>query len=161
MALSAARPGHNKRIGGTTVRAAENWKDYELIDATDGNRLERWGETILVRPDPQVIWKTGETSHLWRSAHAVYHRSASGGGKWEYRRKMPQKWQIRYCLLYTSAPYTHMQTISGVKEGCRHRSLCSLCWPQRCGCCATCGESGARRRIQKHRSCLLYTSRCV
>ena len=96
MALSAARPGHNKRIGGTTVRAAENWKDYELIDATDGNRLERWGETILVRPDPQVIWKTGETSHLWRSAHAVYHRSASGGGKWEYRRKMPQKWQIRY-----------------------------------------------------------------
>lgn len=76
------------------MRAADNWKDYELIDATDGNRLERWGKTILVRPDPQVIWKTGESSPLWKSANAVYHRSASGGGQWEYRRRMPEKWQI-------------------------------------------------------------------
>lgn len=78
------------------MRAADNWKDYELIDATDGNRLERWGKTILVRPDPQVIWKTGESSPLWKSANAVYHRSASGGGQWEYRRRMPEKWQITY-----------------------------------------------------------------
>ena len=78
------------------MRAADNWKDYELIDATDGNRLERWGKTILVRPDPQVIWKTGESSPLWKSANAVYHRSASGGGQWEYRRRMPEKWQLTY-----------------------------------------------------------------
>ena len=91
------------------MRAADNWKDYELIDATDGNRLERWGKTIPVRPDPQVIWKTGESSPLWKSANAVYHRSASGGGQWEYRRRMPEKWQITYgrsawwCLLQASS----------------------------------------------------------
>ncbi|MEG0769625.1 MAG: class I SAM-dependent methyltransferase [Ruthenibacterium sp.] len=78
------------------MRAASNWHDYELIDATDGNRLERWGETILVRPDPQVIWKTDESSALWRSANAVYRRAATGGGQWEYRRKMPEKWKIAY-----------------------------------------------------------------
>ncbi len=78
------------------MRAATGWKDYELIDATGGNRLERWGETLLVRPDPQVLWNTGETSPLWAKANAVYHRSSAGGGQWEYRRKMPEKWTIRY-----------------------------------------------------------------
>ncbi|MEG1074468.1 MAG: class I SAM-dependent methyltransferase [Ruthenibacterium sp.] len=78
------------------MRAATNWTDYELIDATDGNRLERWGKTLLVRPDPQVIWKNGETSKLWNSANAVYHRAATGGGAWDYKRKMPEKWQIGY-----------------------------------------------------------------
>lgn len=78
------------------MRAADHWEDYELIDATCGNRLERWGKTILVRPDPQVIWKTEEKSPLWAKANAVYHRSASGGGKWEYKRRMPEKWQIGY-----------------------------------------------------------------
>lgn len=78
------------------MRAATGWKDYELIDATGGNRLERWGETLLVRPDPQVLWSTGETSPLWAKANAVYHRSSAGGGQWEYRRKMPEKWTIRY-----------------------------------------------------------------
>ena len=82
--------------GGNILRAAEHWSDYELIDATDGNRLERWKDTLLVRPDPQVIWKNERTSPLWDKANAVYHRSASGGGKWEYRRRMPERWQIRY-----------------------------------------------------------------
>ena len=81
------------------MRTADGWKDYELIDATNGNRLERWGKTLLVRPDPQILWKTDESSPLWGSANAVYHRSASGGGKWEYRRKMPEKWQIGYGAL--------------------------------------------------------------
>ena len=92
------------------MRAADNWKDYELIDATDGNRLERWGKTILVRPDPQVIWKTGESSPLWNSANAVYHRSASGGGQWEYRRRMPEKWQITYgdiCMVVSPTGFKH------------------------------------------------------
>ena len=78
------------------MRAANNWQDYELIDATGGNRLERWGKTILVRPDPQVIWKTPPVSPQWQQANAVYHRSAQGGGQWEYKRKMPEKWQIQY-----------------------------------------------------------------
>ena len=56
------------------MRPADTWKDYELLDATDGNRLERWGETILIRPDPQVVWKTPRQSPLWAKADAVYHR---------------------------------------------------------------------------------------
>lgn len=87
------------------MRTADGWKDYELIDATGGNRLERWGQTLLVRPDPQIIWKTGETSPLWPRANAVYHRAATGGGTWEYRRKMPEKWQITYgALTLTVSP---------------------------------------------------------
>ena len=76
------------------MRPANQWKDYELIDATGGNRLERWGSTLLVRPDPQVVWKNEPVSELWAKADAVYHRSAKGGGEWEYRRRLPQKWQI-------------------------------------------------------------------
>ena len=63
------------------MRPADTWKDYELLDATDGNRLERWGETILIRPDPQVVWKTPKQSPLWAKADAVYHRSNQGGGE--------------------------------------------------------------------------------
>ena len=76
------------------MRPADTWKDYELLDATDGNRLERWGETLLVRPDPQVVWKTPQQSPLWARADAVYHRSNQGGGEWEYRRRLPEKWKI-------------------------------------------------------------------
>ena len=75
------------------MRPADTWKDYELLDATDGNRLERWGETLLVRPDPQVVWKTPQQSSLWAKADAVYHRSNQGGGEWEYRRRLPEKWK--------------------------------------------------------------------
>ena len=78
------------------MRAADGWKDYELLDATGGNRLERWAKTILVRPDPQVIWKSPRQSHLWTKADAVYHRSSAGGGKWQYFRTLPQKWTIQY-----------------------------------------------------------------
>ena len=76
------------------MRPADTWKDYELLDATDGNRLERWGETLLVRPDPQVVWKTPKQSPLWAKADAIYHRSNQGGGEWEYRRRLPEKWKI-------------------------------------------------------------------
>lgn len=78
------------------MRPADGWKDYELLDATGGNRLERWGKTILVRPDPQVIWKNEKKSPLWNRADAVYHRSSAGGGKWQYFRTLPQKWTIGY-----------------------------------------------------------------
>lgn len=78
------------------MRAAENWKDYRLIDTTNSEKLEMWKDIILVRPDPQVIWKTPKKSPLWKEAHAHYRRSSQGGGNWEYRKKFAQEWQINY-----------------------------------------------------------------
>ncbi|MEG1932891.1 MAG: class I SAM-dependent methyltransferase, partial [Pygmaiobacter sp.] len=78
------------------MRLADNWKEYELLDATDGNRLERWGETILVRPDPQVVWHFAKKSPLWTKADAVYHRSAQGGGEWEKRHRIADEWRLQY-----------------------------------------------------------------
>ena len=78
------------------MRAADNWRDYELIDTSSGNRLERWGKYILVRPDPQVIWNTEKKDSLWDNADAVYHRSNSGGGSWEYLKKLPDEWTIEW-----------------------------------------------------------------
>ena len=73
-----------------------NWEDYELIDASNGERLERWGNVILIRPDPQIIWKTPKDHYLWKQANARYHRSSSGGGKWEVYKKIPDVWKIKY-----------------------------------------------------------------
>ena len=78
------------------MRIASSWKDYECVDATDGERLERWGEILLIRPDPQVVWSTGRRSPLWGKAHAHYHRSSSGGGRWEQLRPTPDVWSIGY-----------------------------------------------------------------
>ncbi len=74
---------------------AENWKDYELLDTSDGERLERWGKYVLVRPDPQVIWKNAKKSRLWNSADATYRRLSGGGGAWKENR-LPENWQISY-----------------------------------------------------------------
>jgi len=78
------------------MRVADNWKDYELIDCSCGERLERWGNITLIRPDPQVIWKTPKNNPLWRKADAVYHRSQSGGGQWEIKNRIPDFWTIGY-----------------------------------------------------------------
>ena len=78
------------------MRADNKWQDYKLIDATDGFRLESWGDVILVRPDPQVVWKLPQKSPLWNKAHAVYHRSSAGGGQWEYKKSFAQQWTIDY-----------------------------------------------------------------
>ena len=74
---------------------AVNWKDYELIDAEGGERLEKWGSYQLIRPDPQVIWKGERDKKLWKIADARYQRSKSGGGAWEENR-LPESWKIRY-----------------------------------------------------------------
>lgn len=75
---------------------ADDWKDYELIAAGGGEKLERWGEYVLRRPDPQAIWpRTGDVG-IWERADAHYHRSSSGGGSWEFKRKLPEKWTISY-----------------------------------------------------------------
>jgi len=78
------------------MRIAENWKDYKIIDTSDRDKLESWGGKILVRPDPQIIWKTPHKTDLWDKADAVYHRSAKGGGEWEYRKRLPESWEITY-----------------------------------------------------------------
>ena len=72
------------------------WKEYELIDTSQGERLERWGDKILIRPDPQIIWNTEKTNPLWKNAHARYHRSKTGGGSWEVYKKLPEVWKVSY-----------------------------------------------------------------
>ena len=74
---------------------AEKWKDYEVLDTSDGEKLERWGKYYLVRPDPQVIWFTPKEDRRWRDFDARYARSNSGGGQWS-RNCLPERWQIRY-----------------------------------------------------------------
>ena len=81
------------------MRVSDNWKDYELIDCSEGERLERWGKYILIRPDPQVIWSTPKTNGLWYNADARYIRSSSGGGSWDVYKKLPDVWQIGYSEL--------------------------------------------------------------
>lgn len=74
---------------------AENWKDYEVLDTSSGEKLERWGKYVLVRPDPQVIWNTEKKNPLWRKYDARYARSSTGGGQWA-QKKLPERWQVRY-----------------------------------------------------------------
>ena len=78
------------------MRAADKWIDYELLDASRGERLERWGDILLIRPDPQILWDTPRKDPRWKQAHARYHRSNTGGGQWERYRPIPDSWQINY-----------------------------------------------------------------
>ena len=75
---------------------ANDWKDYEIIDMANGEKLERWKDIILVRPDPQIIWKDKSFPNKWKDANAVYKRSSTGGGAWEYKKKVPTNWQVKY-----------------------------------------------------------------
>lgn len=78
------------------MRISNNWVNYELLDASSGDRLERWGDIILIRPDPQIIWKSKKTNKYWSDYHARYIRSKSGGGHWEIRKKFKESWVIHY-----------------------------------------------------------------
>ena len=75
---------------------ANNWKDYEILDMANGEKLERWGNVVLIRPDPQIIWKNKSFPEKWNKANARYNRSSSGGGAWKYNSKVPGNWQIKY-----------------------------------------------------------------
>jgi len=75
---------------------AKNWKDYEIQDMANGEKLERWGDILLIRPDPQIIWKEKTNPNIWSKANARYNRSKTGGGSWEYKTKIPQSWQVKY-----------------------------------------------------------------
>lgn len=78
------------------MRVADNWKEYRILDTSCGEKLESWGGVTLVRPDPQIIWRSPKRSDMWNKADGIYHRSDKGGGQWEFHKKLPQSWQISY-----------------------------------------------------------------
>ena len=78
------------------MNIANNWEDYKILDMADGQKLERWGNVVLSRPDPQIIWKEKSYPQKWKNINATYYRSKTGGGAWEYNKKMPSQWQIKY-----------------------------------------------------------------
>ena len=87
-----------------------NWKDYEVIDTSDGEKLERWGDYVLLRPDPQVIWSTKKEDKRWRKLNGHYHRSTKGGGEWEFF-DLPEEWSIRYKeLTFNLKPFSFKHT---------------------------------------------------
>ena len=89
---------------------ANNWKDYEVIDTSAGEKLERWGKYILLRPDPQVIWNTPKTNPYWKKINAHYHRSQKGGGEWEFF-DLPEQWAIHYNdLTFHLKPFSFKHT---------------------------------------------------
>lgn len=89
---------------------ADNWKDYEVLDTSGGEKLERWGDYILVRPDPQVIWNTSHEHPGWKKKNAHYHRSPKGGGEWEFI-NLPDEWSIGYgALTFHLKPFSFKHT---------------------------------------------------
>ena len=78
------------------MNIANEWKDYEIIDMASGEKLERWGNFKLIRPDPQIIWTSKSFPNEWKTANARYKRSNTGGGGWEYQKRLPESWQIKY-----------------------------------------------------------------
>ncbi len=78
------------------MNIANDWKDYEILDMASGEKLERWGKYLLVRPDPQVIWNKKTFENKWKDANATYNRSKTGGGSWSYKTKLPESWKIQY-----------------------------------------------------------------
>ena len=75
---------------------ANNWEDYEILDMAEGMKLERWKDKLLIRPDPQIIWKQKSNPEVWHNADATYIRSNNGGGQWRFKNKLPANWEIRY-----------------------------------------------------------------
>ena len=78
------------------MKIANNWNDYKIIDMANGQKLEIWKNIVLSRRDPQIVWKDKSFPKEWEKAHAIYKRSKTGGGAWEYKKKLPQNWQIKY-----------------------------------------------------------------
>ena len=90
---------------------ADKWKDYEVIDCSQGEKLERWGKYLLVRPDPQVIWDTPKQEKGWKHMNGHYHRSSKGGGEWEFF-DLPQEWTIHYALPINKELTFHLKPFS-------------------------------------------------
>ena len=78
------------------MKVANNWNDYELLDMANGEKLEKWKDIILVRPDPQIIWRDKTNPKAWDKANAIYKRSKTGGGSWDYKTSLPKSWKVKY-----------------------------------------------------------------
>ena len=81
------------------MRIANQWNDYRILDTSGQEKLEQWGNVTLIRPDPQIIWKTPKEHGMWNHADGHYHRSNAGGGSWDFFRKLPESWNIQYTPL--------------------------------------------------------------
>ena len=110
---------------------ADHWKDYAVLDCGGGEKIERWGNQILQRPDPQAIWPRDKDCKIWNKPNAIYHRSNAGGGKWEIR-KLPEQWAIHYGdltfqlkpMIRTAAPDRSIQPAgrAPAPQSCRRRA---------------------------------------
>ncbi len=119
------------------MKVAKNWKEYKILDMANGQKLERWGNVVLSRPDPQIIWKEKTFPKKWNEINATYHRSKSGGGAWEFNKKMPKQWQVHYKnLTFNIKPMGFKHTglfpeqavnwdwmINKIKEECKNREI--------------------------------------
>ena len=139
------------------MNIANNWKDYEILDMANGEKLERWGNIILIRPDPQIIWKNKSFPKKWDMANARYNRSSSGGGGWKYNKKMPESWKIKYKdLTFNIKPMGFKHTglfpeqavnwdwmISKIKKAKREINVLNL-FAYTGGATVACGYAGAK-----------------
>ena len=105
------------------MRIAENWKDYKIIDTSSGDKLESWGGKVLVRPDPQIIWKSPKRSDLWTKADGIYHRSSKGGGEWEYRKRLPGGATL--ACAEAGASVSHVDASKGMVQWARENAAVS------------------------------------
>lgn len=139
---------------------ASRWEDYECIDAGNGEKLERWKDIILRRPDPLALWPIAEESGLWLQPHARYHRSAKGGGHWEYLKQLPESWNVRYrqlCFKVSPTGFKHtglfpeqaanwdfmMEKIAGADRGIRVLNLFAYTG----GATMACAAAGAQEVV--------------
>ena len=139
------------------MNIANNWKDYEILDMANGEKLEKWGNVILIRPDPQIIWKNKSFPKKWEMANARYNRSSSGGGGWKYNKKMPESWKIKYKdLTFNIKPMGFKHTglfpeqavnwdwmISKIKKAKREINVLNL-FAYTGGATVACGYAGAK-----------------
>ena len=162
---------------------ADGWKDYEVIDSSDGEKLERWGQYILVRPDPQVIWDTPRTDKRWMHPNAHYHRSKKGGGEWEFF-DLPEQWQISYKnLTFNLKPFNFKHTglfpeqatnwdwfsekIRNAGAPGKSTKLIRLYrWRNTCSSCCRRTRNSCRRfqgngYMGKRKCCFFWTRRCT
>ena len=130
---------------------ADNWKDYEVIDCSNGEKLERWGDYLLVRPDPQVIWNTKKNHKGWKQMNGHYHRSKKGGGEWEFF-SLPQQWQIHYRTLSRTGDKLGLVFGKDPKRGTPGKSFESFCLYRRRNSCGSGRRSACHPcgRLKRH-----------
>ena len=143
---------------------ADQWKDYEVIDCSCGEKLERWGNYTLVRPDPQVIWDTPKKEKGWKHMNAHYHRSKKGGGEWEFF-DLPEQWSIHYgSLTFQLKPFSFKHTGLFPEQAVNWDWFSGRCHTCRCRCRSfghTCGCLKRYGHLGKRKRCILRSLGCA